>query len=414
MYEKNKPGSYLYFGLLFESCSAMRFTFICWILLLSSCSHSQSATAPSRVICGDERMDELIPLLKNKNVAVLVNQTAMVGQTHLIDTLLSQGVRIKKIFAPEHGYRGNSDAGAELKDEVDSKTGLPVVSLYGAKKKPGADDLKGIDVVVFDIQDVGTRFYTFISTLHYLMEACAENNKEVMVLDRPNPNGWYVDGPVLQAGFQSFVGVDPIPVVHGLTVGEYAQMVNGEHWLGEEKKCKLSIIPCLNYTHQTRYSLPVKPSPNLPNDVAIYLYPSLCFFEGTDISVGRGTDFPFQVIGSPNISSKNFSFTPESKAGATSPPHLGKECHGLDLRNADMKVPGIQLHYLIEMMKEYKDKKAFFLPNNFFDKLAGNSQLRNQLLDDKTAQEIKDSWGEELNAYKAKRKAYLLYPDFKE
>lgn len=393
--------------------TTMRFTFFFWILLFSSCSHSQQVIETPGVICGDERMDELIPLLKGKKVALLVNQTAMVGQTHLIDTLLSQGVSIKKIFAPEHGYRGNADAGAELKDGVDHKTKLPVISLYGAKKKPTGDDLKDIDVVVFDIQDVGTRFYTFISTLHYLMEACAENHVEVIVLDRPNPNGWYVDGPVLQANFQSFVGVDPIPVVHGLTVGEYAKMVNGEHWLSEGLQCTLKVVPCLNYTHETRYSLPVKPSPNLPNDVAIYLYPSLCFFEGTDVSVGRGTDFPFQIIGSPAIPSMDYSFTPESRPGAVSPPHLNKECHGLDLRKADLTVPGIHLNYLIEMLKEYTDKKAFFLPNHFFDKLAGNSKLREQLIDGKSAEEIKESWAAELTAYKAKRKSYLLYPDFK-
>lgn len=360
-----------------------------------------------------EKQPEIVALLANKKVALLVNQTSLVGSTHLVDTLVAQKVNIKKIFAPEHGFRGGADAGEHVKDSVDPKTRIPVVSLYGNKKKPSAEDLKGIDVVVFDVQDVGARFYTFISTLHYLMEACAENGKELVVLDRPNPNGWYVDGPVLKKEFQSFVGVDPIPVVHGLTVGEYAKMLNGEKWLEKEMQCKLTVVTCNNYSHKSHYQLPVKPSPNLPNNTAVFLYPSLCFFEGTEISVGRGTDNPFQVIGAPEITGMQFSFTPESKPGAKTPPHLGKTCYGISfLRKTDPGVPGIQIGYLLKMYQAYPDKSKFFLANNFIDKLAGTDELRKQVLAGKTEQEIKASWAKDLDAYKVIRKKYLLYEDF--
>ncbi|MCW5907256.1 MAG: DUF1343 domain-containing protein [Chitinophagales bacterium] len=365
-----------------------------------------------KIVCGAERMEVLLPLLKGKRVALLVNQTSVVNQTHLVDTLLAQDINIKRIFAPEHGFRGGADAGEHVADGTDKRTGIPVVSLYGSKKKPSVEDLKDVDVVLFDIQDVGARFYTFISSLQYLMEACAETDKLLVVLDRPNPNGWYVDGPVLKREFQSFVGLAPIPVVHGLTVGEYAQMVNGEKWLPNGMRCNLTVVKCLNYDHTKRYSLPVKPSPNLPNDVAIYLYPSICFFEGTDVSVARGTDFPFQAIGSPNSLLKDFSFTPESKPGAKSPPHLGKVCYGLDLRTTDMQKEGIQLSYLIKMLANHKDKATFFLANNFFDKLAGNAELRKQLLADMSEEQIKATWQKDLQAYKEMRKKHLLYPDF--
>lgn len=392
----------------------LTFTFFCF-MFLSACNAQPTGnkqvvkTAAGKIICGAERLPEYLPLLQNKNVALLVNQTSMLGETHLADTLLSLNVHIKKIFAPEHGFRGNADAGEHVRDSIDAKTKIKIISLYGDKKKPSNEDLKNIDVVVFDIQDVGVRFYTFISTLHYLMEACAENNKELIVLDRPNPNGWYVDGPVLKKEFQSFVGVDPIPVVHGLTVGEYARMVNGEKWLPDGKPCKLTVISCLNYDHSMHYALPVKPSPNLPNENAVYLYPSLCYFEGTDISVGRGTDYPFQMIGSPNITVRNFSFHPEAKPGAKNPPHLNQVCFGYDLRRTDLNVPGINLSYLLKTYAAINDTAKYFLPNGFFDKLAGTDELRKQIVAGKTEEEIKASWKKDLEDYKEKRKKYLIY-----
>lgn len=370
------------------------------------------ATGPDEILCGAERMDQLLPLLKDKRVALLVNQTAMVGDVHLVDTLLAQKVNIKKVFAPEHGFRGNADAGEHVKDSVDARTKLKITSLYGDKKKPSNADLKDVDVVIFDIQDVGVRFFTFISSLHYLMEACADNDKQLIVLDRPNPNGWYIDGPVLKKEFKSFVGVDPIPVVHGLTIGEYAQMVNGEKWLEGGKTCNLKVVTCLNYTHLMRYDLPVKPSPNLPNKIAIYNYPSICYFEATDISLGRGTDHPFQVIGAPGIKLHGFSFTPQSKPGAKNPPHLKQVCFGWDLRHVNYTKPGINLQYLINAYHNYSDTAKFFLTGNFFEKLAGTDELRKQLTAGATEAEIKASWKPGLDAYKQRRKKYLLYRDF--
>lgn len=389
------------------------------ILVLNSCqsqvqNNSQSTirNPQSNIVTGAERLDILLPLLKDKKVALLVNQTSMVGATHLVDTLLTYKINIKKIFAPEHGFRGAADAGEHVRDSVDAKTKIKIISLYGDKKKPSAEDLKDVDVMIFDIQDVGVRFYTFISSLHYLMEACAENNKELIVLDRPNPNGWYVDGPVLKKEFQSFVGVDPIPVVHGLTVGEYSQMVNGEKWLPIGEQCSLKVVECLNYNHTISYSLPVKPSPNLPNDAAIYNYPSICYFEGTDISVGRGTDYPFQMIGAPSITVRNFSFHPESKPGAKNPPHLNQVCFGFDLRRVNTSKGEINLSYLLKTYAAFPDTSKYFLPNGFFDKLAGTGELRKQIIAGKTEEEIEASWKAELTEYKAKRKKYLLYKDF--
>jgi len=391
----------LLFVLFFESCNGQ-----------PSNQSTNSQITNLQIICGAERLDVLLPLLQNKKVALLVNQTAMVGSTHLVDTLLASKVNIKKIFAPEHGFRGSADAGEHVRDSVDDKTKIKIVSLYGDKKKPSAPDFKEVEVVIFDIQDVGVRFYTFISSLHYLMEACAENGKELIVLDRPNPNGWYVDGPMLEKEFKSFVGVDPIPVVHGLTVGEYAMMVNGEHWLSDSRVCNLKVIECLNYNHSTRYSLPIKPSPNLPNDIAIYHYPSICYFEGTDVSVGRGTDAPFQMIGAPQITVRNFSFTPKSKPGATNPPHLNQVCFGWDLRRANTSKAGINLSYLLQTYAAFNDTSKYFLPTGFFDKLAGTDKLRKQIIAGKTEEEIKTSWKKDLDAYKAIRKKYLLYKDF--
>ncbi len=379
---------------------------------MQACNAQTHENKAGEIVCGAERVNELIPLLHGKKVALLVNQTSMVGQTHLVDTLLSYKINIKKIFAPEHGFRGGADAGEHVADSIDSKSKLKVISLYGDKKRPSNQDLKDVDVVVFDIQDVGARFYTFISTLHYLMEACAENKKELIVLDRPNPNGWYVDGPVLKKEFQSFVGVDPIPVVHGLTIGEYAQMVNGEKWLPEGAQCNLKIIACHNYDHTMHYRLPVKPSPNLSNDVATFNYPSICYFEGTDISVGRGTDAPFQMIGSPLIKVRNFSFMPKSLPGAKSPPHLNQVCFGWDLRRENTTKPGINLSFLIKTYQAFSDTSKYFLPNGFFDKLAGTDELRKQIIAGKTEAEIKASWKNDLEEYKKKRRMYLLYKDF--
>ncbi|HWB62780.1 MAG TPA: DUF1343 domain-containing protein [Chitinophagales bacterium] len=368
----------------------------------------------SAIVCGDARFDVYLPLLQNKNVAFMLNQTAVVNGSLLVDTLLGLGIKVKKIFAPEHGFRGKADAGEDVKDGVDAKTGIPVISVYGNKKMPTAADLDSIDIVVFDIQDVGTRFYTFISSLHYLMEACAINNKPLIVLDRPNPNGWYADGPVLQKEFKSFVGVDPIPVVHGLTIGEYAQMVNGEKWLPGSAQCNLTVIGCLNYTHSMRWNLPVRPSPNLPDSLAVALYPSLCFFEGTNISVGRGTGAPFQVIGSPATKFKGaYQFTPQSMPGATQPPFLNKVCYGYDLRQpANRLKPPFSFQYVINMYKLYADKKDFFLKTGFFDKLAGTDEVRKMIEAGKTDAEIKAWYAKDLQAYKAMRKKYLLYPDF--
>ncbi|WP_299754421.1 DUF1343 domain-containing protein [uncultured Pontibacter sp.] len=358
---------------------------------------------------GAERLEAYLPQLQGKRVGMIVNQTSTIGQTHLVDTLLSRGVEIKTIFAPEHGFRGEADAGAHIKDGNDPKTGLPIISLYGKNKKPLPQQIKDLDVLLFDIQDVGTRFYTYISTMHYVMEAAAENGKEVVILDRPNPNGHYVDGPVLEMELQSFVGMHPIPIVHGLTVGELAKMINGEKWLEGQRQAKLTVIPMENYDHNMAYDLPVRPSPNLPNAQAIALYPSICFFEGTNVSVGRGTATPFQLIGSPYYQIKDFSFTPTSTPGATDPPHKGVTCYGMDLTDPSDAQP-FTLSYLLEMYNNSSNKDKFF--NNFFEKLAGTTKLREQVKAGKTEAEIRASWEPALSNYKAKRKQYLLYPDF--
>jgi uncharacterized protein YbbC (DUF1343 family) len=357
---------------------------------------------------GAEQLELYLPQLKGKRVGLIVNQTSIVGQTHLVDTLLSRGVKVATIFAPEHGFRGEADAGAHVKDAKDIRTGLPIISLYGKNKKPSAEQVKDLDVLLFDIQDVGTRFYTYISTMHYVMEAAAENNKPVLVLDRPNPNGHYVDGPVLEMEQQSFVGMHPIPIVHGLTVGELAEMINGEKWLKGKQEADLTVVPVANYTHNTAYILPVKPSPNLPNQQAIILYPSLCLFEGTNVSVGRGTPTPFQVIGSPYYIYKDFSFTPTSTAGATDPLHKGQTCYGMDLTDPSKAQP-FTLTYLLEMYQNSTQKDKFF--NNFFPKLAGNTTLREQIIAGKTEAEIRASWEPALSDYRNLRKQYLLYPE---
>ncbi|MBP5589899.1 MAG: DUF1343 domain-containing protein, partial [Bacteroidales bacterium] len=302
-----------------------------FLLLLGVSIYACSNKAPSSnsdvpFAVGAELLDQYVHLLDVQNVGVVANQTSMVNDEHLVDVLLGKGVNLVSIFALEHGFRGVADAGATISDDKDEKTGLPIVSLYGSHRKPTPEDLNGLDVMIFDIQDVGARFYTYISSLHYVLEACAENGVSCIVLDRPNPNGFYVDGNILDTAYSSFVGMHPVPVVHGMTIGEYAQMINGEGWLNNGLKCDLIVIPCQNYTHSTPYELPIKPSPNLPNQNSIYLYPSLCWFEGTNISVGRGTSFPFQVYGAPELPDRGFSFTPESVAGATNPPFKGVKC----------------------------------------------------------------------------------------
>ncbi|WP_426490990.1 exo-beta-N-acetylmuramidase NamZ family protein [Hymenobacter sp. 102] len=368
--------------------------------------------AASPLQMGADQFDKYLPLLKGKRVGVVVNQTARVGSSFLVDTLLAKGVGVKVIFGPEHGFRGEAADGATIKDGKDARSGLPALSLYGATKKPTPEMLKDIDVLVFDIQDVGARFYTFISTMHYVMEAAAEQGKEVIVLDRPNPNGWYVDGPVLEPAFKTFVGMHPIPVVHGLTVGELARMINGEKWLAGGKQCKLTVIPVAGYTHSTRYELPVRPSPNLPTAHSVALYPSLCLFEGTDVSVGRGTALPFEVIGAPTQpSTRPYRFTPSPNPGSTSPPQNGKLCYGQDLRQVgDI---GFTLKYLLDYYQQSTNKEKFFLSDRGFDRLMGNATVRQQIMAGKSEAEIRQGWEPGLTAYKAMRKKYLLYPDFK-
>lgn len=368
-------------------------------------------TQPIKV--GAARLEQYLELINNKNIALVVNQTSTIGNIHLADTLQNLGVQIEKIFAPEHGFRGTADAGEKVKDGVDVKTGIPLISLYGKNKKPTAAQLKGIDLVIFDIQDVGARFYTYISTMHYVMEACAENRVEVLVLDRPNPNGHYVDGPILNPEFQSFVGMHPIPIVHGMSIGEYAKMVNGEGWLKNGIQCDLNIIPCENYNHDLVYELPIKPSPNLPNNRSIYLYPSLCFFEGTTVSAGRGTNTQFQVYGHPDFKEGNYSYTPVSMDGAKYPKHKGQECNGFDLTKLDLAniraEKSLNLSYLINFYKDYPDKENFFLKTLFFDKLAGSDELRKQIIAGQSEVEIRASWKVGLDDFKQTRAKYLLY-----
>ena len=358
---------------------------------------------------GAEQMENYLPLLNQKTIALVVNPSSNVNDTHLVDTLHSYGLDIKCIFAPEHGFRGLADAGEQVKDNIDIRTGIPIISLYGKNKKPSPSQLEDIELVVFDIQDVGVRFYTYISTMHYIMEACAELGTPLLILDRPNPNGHYIDGPVLEKEFSSFVGMHPIPIVHGLTVGELAQMINGEGWLKDSKQCQLKIIPVSGWDHQMPYDLPTKPSPNLPNATAINLYPSLCFFEPTQISIGRGTYMPFQIIGSPK-SKGNFSFTPTSIDGMSKyPKHKNKTCYGLDLRQCDRQ-DSINLNYLVSFYQDYPNKDRFFTSPQFFNLLAGNSTLQSQLKAGLSAQKIRKSWQKQLNKYYIMRKKYLLYP----
>ena len=356
---------------------------------------------------GAENFDAYLPLLKDKKIGIVTNQTGILSdKTHLVDFLISKKINLTKIFAPEHGFRGTADAGELIKDGKDTKTGLTIISLYGDNKKPKSEQLAGIDILIFDLQDVGARFYTYISSLHYVMESCAENNIELIVLDRPNPNGNIVDGPILEAAFKSFVGMHEVPTIHGMTIGEYAKMINGEKWLKNEINCNLKIIPCLNYNREMLYSLPVKPSPNLPNDQAINLYPSLCLFEGTNVSVGRGTEKQFQVYGSPFLPKTNFSFTPVPNFGAKDPTHNGKLCYGEDLSKID-KIKQLELKWLINAYKITFDKSKFF--NAFFTKLAGTKKLQQQIEAGNSEVEIRKSWESGLAGFKTMRSKYLIY-----
>ena len=360
-----------------------------------------------KIKTGADNFEKYLLLLKNKNVGVVTNQTGILSnKVHLVDFLLEKKITIQSIFAPEHGFRGTADAGEHIIDAKDSKTGLPIISLYGENRKPKAEQLKGIEVMVFDLQDVGARFYTYISTLHYVMEACVENNIPLIVLDRPNPNGNIVDGPILEKEYTSFVGMHPIPILHGMTIGEYAQMINGEKWLKDSAQCKLTVIPCVNYNHKLPYSLPVKPSPNLPNDQSINLYVSLCLFEGTNVSVGRGTEKQFQIYGSPFLPKSQFNFTPKPNFGAKEPLYNGQVCYGEDLTTYK-KLNRLELQWLINTYKTTSDKTKFF--NSFFTKLAGTKKLQQQIEKGFSENKIRKSWKKGLKDFKIKRAKYLIY-----
>ncbi|HEC41763.1 MAG TPA: DUF1343 domain-containing protein [Bacteroides sp.] len=376
----------------------------------------QDCSGQNVVSSGAERTELYLSLLEGKRVGIVANQTSMIGKIHLVDSLNALGskvTRIWKVFSPEHGFRGKAEYGEMVEDGIDTETGLPVVSLYGRNRKPSDSDLENLDIVLFDIQDVGVRFYTYISTLFYVMQACAENGLELILLDRPNPNGFYVDGPMLEPEFSSFVGMHNVPVVYGMTIGEYCKMINGEGWLGDGLSCELTIIPCGNYNHRSRYSLPVPPSPNLPTMNSIYLYPSTGFFEGTVISEGRGTDSPFEVFGHPDLRACDFTFTPESRPGASANPKLkGELCLGKDLRylrDSSEQFAGLNLSWLIFAYQNFPDKENFFIP--YFENLAGTAKLRQQIVDGLSEDEISASWQEDLEAFKKIRQKYLIYPD---
>ena len=412
--------------------------FFCFFIFFAGCfaqkNDQKTSNNSQQIITGAERINVYVPLIKGKRVGIFANQTSMVGKTHLVDTLAKLGVNIKVIFGPEHGFRGNASAGEEIGNYIDKKTGIPVISLYGNKRKPSADDLKNIDVLIFDIQDVGVRFYTYISSLQDFMEAAFENSKPLLILDRPNPNGFYVDGPVLDMKFKSFVGMQPIPVVYGMTIGEYAMMIAGERWLTSEKANQkydyyktaenskdtafhFLVIKNKNYDHKSKYVLPVKPSPNLPEIQAIYLYPSTCFFEGTVLSEGRGTDKPFEKFGHPLYSKKLYSFTPKPNEGAKSSKHYFEKCYGWNLYGTPAEVlkkvnNRIQLKWVIDAYKLFPGKDSFFLKTNHFNRLAGNDILMQQIKDGKSEDEIRKSWESDLNKFRAIRKKYLLYDDF--
>lgn len=353
---------------------------------------------------GINNLDAIILETKNKNIAVVGNQTSVIQNTHLVDTLLELGIKVKLVFSPEHGFRGVEDAGAHINNEIDQRTGLQIFSLHGENKKPSINQLKNIDIIIFDIQDVGARFYTYISTLHYVLEAASEQNIQVLVLDRPNPNGHYIDGPILEEKFKSFIGMHPIPIVHAMTIGEYAKMIIGEKWI--ENTCDLKVIEMVNYNRSEIYDLPIKPSPNLPNKRAVNLYPSLCLFERTTISVGRGTNYPFQHYGAPFIKS-SYSFSPKSGPGSKYPKHENKICYGINLRYQKNILNSLNINWLIKCYNQSLDKEKFFTLN--FDKLAGTDQLRKQITSGLSAEKIKESWQEGLTKFKKTRAKYLIY-----
>ena len=364
---------------------------------------------------GAQQIEKYFPLIKNKSIAVVAHPASLVSKTHLVDTLLKSGMKVKKIFAPEHGFRGEGGAGEKLKNNIDEKTGLIVISLYGNHFKPKPEELKDVDVVIFDLQDVGARFYTYLSTLHYVMEACAENKKELILLDRPNPHGYYIDGPILEPQFKSFSGMHPVPIVYGMTIGEYARMINGEKWLAKGVQCKLTVIPIKNYTHNDAYQLPVRPSPNLPNMSSVYLYPSLCLFEGTIVSVGRGTDKPFQLFGYPGLKEGQTSFIPQPVSGASENPlYKGETCSGYyvsDYGELYLKYfKRIYLFWILNLYQTAPEKDKFF--NNYFNSLAGNETLKKQIIEGKTEDEIRKTWEPGLVKFKEIRKKYIIYQDF--
>lgn len=367
------------------------------------------------VVPGAERMRLYIPLLQGKRVGMVVNHTSRVRDKHLVDTLLDFNIEIKRIFAPEHGFRGRADAGAKVEDSKDQSTGIPLISLYGKNKKPTEEQLNDLDIVVFDIQDVGCRFYTYISTLTYVMEACAQKGIPVIILDRPNPNGHYIDGPVLKSEFSSFVGLHSVPVVYGMTIAEYGKMVNGEQWMQDGIQCDLTIIECLDYTHKWSEELPVAPSPNLPNHRSVLLYPSLCFFEGTVVSIGRGTDSPFQHIGHPSFSDQSYQFTPSSGPGSKYPKLENQPCYGIDLTNQNERFiksqNQLELVYILDFYKDLDMGEDFFLENRFIDKLAGSDNLRNQIMAGLKEDQIRLSWRKDLEGFMKVRAKYLLYED---
>lgn len=401
-----------------------------WVYVSGVCAQPGNYAPIPKIIPAAERMEVYLPLLKGKNVGVFANHTSLVGHTHLVDTLLSSGIRVTKVFGPEHGFRGTAGAGEKVKSDKDNVRGLTVISLYGNKKKPSADDLKGLDVLLFDLQDVGVRFYTYISSLQYFMEAAFEQGIPLMVLDRPNPNGHYIDGPVLEKSFVSFVGLQPVPVVYGMTIGEYAMMIAGERWLTPQANKKFDyyrnakstpdtpfhflVIKCVNYDRNIEYTLPVAPSPNLPDQATIRMYPSTCFFEGTVMSEGRGTDKPFLYVGHPTLPKNMFTFTPKPNAGAKSSKCYYQTCYGWNFTPTAQrkKFDRIRIDYLINAYHAFPGKDTFFLKNNFFNKLAGNSTLMEQIRKGTTEKEIRESWQPGIDRFKAIRKNYLLYPDF--
>ena len=397
------------------------FTIFCLFIFETNAQKSTNLFQNDEITVGAERFGAYIKKLKNKRVGLVINQTSVIGkngETHIVDALKSRRINIKAIYAPEHGFRGKADAGEKVDNTVDEKTGIPVISIYGKKRAPDANDMNDIDVLIFDIQDVGTRYYTYISTLEYVMIAAAEFKKSLIILDRPNPNGHFVDGPILEKELKSFVGMQQIPIVHGMTVGEYAMMLNTEGWLKDKAKADIFVVKCKGYNHNKFYSLPIKPSPNLPNMHSIYLYTSICFFEGTDVSLGRGTSKQFQIYGAPQYAQakSTYSFTPMPNEGAKEPPLNGKLCYGHDLSTLNIsdlqKMRKVNLSYLFDAYNNFGDKSQFFLKNNFIDKLAGTKMLREQILAGKSAEEIYATWQTGINKFKQIRKKYLLYADF--